>query len=146
MRFYRFLSGMVLVGVCLVFLQSAAMAQTPEQEAAATAESGPWYYQNHPIRLLQPLNGSASTSLNPEPGIDMLYTYFNYAWPWVIGSAAGVGVLQALVGGIQIMMSGGKAGKEEGKTRLLWALAGLLMVGLAGLILETLNPLFYNQT
>jgi len=137
MRIFQLLSRLSLFTLLLVLFHDIADAQS---------SSAPFYfYKDVPINLLQPLDGSSSTSLPAEPGIGILYTYFNYAWPWVIGSAAGIGVLQALVGGIQIMLSGGKAGKDEGKTRLQWALAGLLMVGLAGLILETLNPLFYTQ-
>lgn len=137
MRIFTFLSRLSLFALLLVLFQGSV--------DASSSSATPFLYQDHPINLLQPLDGSPSKELPSEPGIGILFTYFNYAWPWVIGSAAGIGVLQALVGGIQIMLSGGKAGKDEGKTRLQWALAGLLMVGLAGLILETLNPLFYNQ-
>lgn len=99
-----------------------------------------------PLNLLQPLDDS-TTSLAPEPGIDIFFTYFNLSWPLIVGSAAGVGILQALYGGIQIMLSGSDTGRlEEGKSRLLWALAGLLMIGLSGMILETLNPVFFVQT
>jgi hypothetical protein len=105
----------------------------------------PFVIKTHPIRLFQPPDDT-TTTLNPRPGIDTFFEYFNLAWPWVLGSAAGIAVLQALVGGIQIMLSGSDSGaRESGKSRLMWALAGLLMIGLSGMILETLNPLFYNQ-
>ena len=44
------------------------------------------------------------------------------------------------------MLSGSDAGaRGAGKERLMWALAGLLMIGLSGMILEILNPLFFRQ-
>ena len=102
------------------------------------------------IPLLQPLDDSGDPfnpgSITPGANIQIFYDYFNMSWPWVLGVAAGIGVLWALVGGIQIMVSGDNTGmRDEGKNRLMWALAGLLLVGLAGLILQTLNPLYYIQ-
>lgn len=99
---------------------------------------------NRKLILLQPLD-DATPYLEPQPDIAIFFTYFNTAWPWVLGVAAGIGVLQALVGGVEMMLSGTDTGmREGGKTKIMWALAGLLMVGLAGFILRSLNPLFYN--
>ncbi len=96
------------------------------------------------LRLLQPLDDT-TTSLPPSAGILIFFVYFDIAWPWILGIAAGVGVLQALVGGVQIMLSGSDSGmRESGKGKIMWALAGLLMVGLAGFILRSINPLFYR--
>jgi|GEM_PF-4128839 len=95
--------------------------------------------------LLEPVGGA--TTIAPAPGIDPFFIYFNMLWPWIIGIASGIAVLQALIGGIQIMLSGGDSGKrEEGKNRLLWALAGLLMISLSGLIMATLNASFYTYS
>jgi hypothetical protein len=44
-----------------------------------------------------------------------------------------------------VMLSGSDSGmRENGKGKIMWALAGLLMVGLAGFILRSLNPIFYT--
>lgn len=136
MRFIRFLPQLAIVLGFLCLVQGTAYANNSNK---------PLLYEDKPINLLQPLDGSNSTQLPAQPGIGILFTYFNYAWPWVLGTAAGVGVLQALYGGVQIMLSAGNDMKDEGKERIKWALAGLLMVGLSGLILETLNPLFFVQ-
>jgi hypothetical protein len=98
---------------------------------------------NRDMPLLQPLDDS-TYSLAPAPGIFIFFNYFNLMWPWVLGSAAGIGLLQALIGGIQIMISGSSSASEAGKTRIMWAMAGLLMVGLAGFILRSINPVFYD--
>jgi hypothetical protein len=79
------------------------------------------------LTLLQPLSTSV-TSLKASLGV-----------------AAGIGVLQARVGGVEVMLSGSDSGmRENGKGKIMWALAGLLMVGLAGFILRSLNPIFYT--
>lgn len=97
-----------------------------------------------PLNLLQPLDDS-TTELASSPGIQIFFDYFNLAWPWLVGSAAGIAVLWSLVGGIQVILSGGDAGKRQaGIDRILWALAGLVILGVSGLILRTINPLFYK--
>lgn len=90
--------------------------------------------------LLQPLD-DATRSLSPAPGIQIFFDYFNLSWPWILGVSAGLAVLQAMVGGMQIMSS---SQKNEGKGRMMWATAGLLIIALAGTILSTINPLFYK--
>ncbi len=104
--------------------------------------TGPLSRPNSPLILLQSPNGVSS--LNPSSGILIFFDYFNLMWPWVLGIAAGIGVLQALMGASDIMTSGSDSGKREnGKNKILWALAGLLMVGFAGTILRFLNPNFF---
>lgn len=95
-----------------------------------------------PIKLLQPFSNSL-TEVSPQAGIDTFFAYFNAAWPFLIGTAAGIAVLQVLVAGVQIMISKGQEQKTAGEERLMWAIAGLIMLILAGFILRTLNPLFY---
>jgi hypothetical protein len=96
------------------------------------------------LTLLQPLSTSV-TSLKASQGVQIFFDYFNSIWPWILGVAAGIGVLQALVGGVEVMLSGSDSGmRENGKGKIMWALAGLLMVGLAGFILRSLNPIFYT--
>lgn len=106
------------------------------------AANDPLVRPHTPLFLLQPPD-DATNQLAPEPGINIFFTYFNLAWPWILGIAAGLAVLQIMVAGVQIMYAGGPERAEEGKTRLMWAVAGLLLIGLAGFILRLLNPLFY---
>jgi hypothetical protein len=92
-----------------------------------------------PIQLLQPLDDSSYT-LPSMNGIDIAFAYFNLSWPWLLGTAAGLAVLQGIVAGVQIMYGGSPDKVEEGKTRFTWALGGMLILGLAGVILRILNP------
>ncbi len=99
---------------------------------------------NRDLLLLQPLDGTTG-SLTPRAGIGIFFEYFNLSWPWILGVGAGIGVLQALIGGIQVMLSGSDGGmRESGKGKIMWALAGMLMVGLAGFILRSINPIFFK--
>ncbi len=120
-----------------------AQAQPPQQPS-----SQPLVIPPANLPLLQPLDDSTGflTTNNANDAMEAFINYFNLSWPWVIGTAAGIAVLQALVGGVQIMMSGADSGaRSEGKSRLMWALAGLLMIGLSGMFLEILNPLYFRQ-
>ncbi len=102
---------------------------------------------SHPINLLAPLDDKPDpiAPVSGQPFV-AFQTYFARSWPWIVGVAAGIAVLQALIGGIQIMLSGSDSGaRGAGKERLMWALAGLLLIGLSGLILQILNPTYYYQ-
>lgn len=139
----------LVMSIALVLNAAQALAQPadlPQDPGPSNpANENPFLYTNTPIRLLQPPD-DATYTLPSEPGLGTFFTYFNLAWPWIIGTAAGIAVLQALIGGMQMMLSGGDSGKtEEGKSKLMWAIAGLLLIGLSGVILETINPLFYRQ-
>ena len=76
-------------------------------------------------------------------GINIAFAYFRLSWPWLVGTAAGLAVLQGVVAGVQIMMGGSPDAVEAGKTRFTWALGGMVLLGLAELILRVLNPTFY---
>ena len=94
------------------------------------------------IQLMEPVGGC--DKLTPKPGLGTFFGYFNLLWPWLIGTAAGIAVLMALVGGLQVIMSGGdQSKKQEGLDRLKNALLGLLMLVFAGVILRVLNPSFF---
>ncbi|MBI5155761.1 hypothetical protein HZA45_00650, partial [Candidatus Peregrinibacteria bacterium] len=107
-----------------------------------------------PLRLYAPANdvfdNSGGTVMPYQTlpqnlwGLGPLFYYFNLTFPWLLGIAAGVSILQAIAGGIQIMMSGGSEQKSAGESRLTWALIGLVLVGLTGFILRVLNPIFYR--
>lgn len=93
------------------------------------------------IYLMQPLDDEThEIAVTGEP-LAIFFDYFNMAWPWLLGVASGMAVLQAVVGGIQIMMSGGDTG--DGKTRITAALYGMVIIALVGFILRFLNAIFY---
>jgi len=95
---------------------------------------------NTNLILLQPLDDSTK-SLSAKPGIQIFFDYFNLSWPWILGVSAGLAVLQAMVGGMMMMSPDGK---QAGKERMTYATAGLLIIALAGMILSTINPLFFK--
>lgn len=102
---------------------------------------------NPDITLLQSLTDDPCAKLSASSGVQIFFDYFNLMWPWVVGIAAGISVGYALAGGMQIMLSGSNQGwQTAGKERIQWAIVGLALIGLAGVILETLNPLFFVQT
>lgn len=133
---FRLRSWAIQLGIMLLSIASTASAQ-----GGGGAGRNMFIAPNRPLLLLQPLGGPQQ--LPAQPGLGMFFLYFNTAWPWVIGVAGGIAVLQALVGGIQIMMSGSGEKAEEGKTRLMWALGGMLLVAFSGFILRLLNNLFF---
>lgn len=132
----------LFVGILLAMSGTGMMSVLPH--VFAQSSSAPLDFPANPnLTLLAPIDPN-KPSLAPSSGIQIFFDYFNTAWPWLLGCAAGIGVLQALIGGVQIMLSGSDSGmREGGKNKMMWALAGLLMVGLASLILKTLNSLFY---
>lgn len=95
------------------------------------------------IKLLQPLPGGTATLSGS--GVQLFFNYFNAIWPWVLSIAGGVAVLNGVIGGTMIMMSGSDSGMESaGKDKLKYSIAGLIMIAFAGTILRILNPTFYK--
>lgn len=95
------------------------------------------------IKLLQPLPGGTTTLSGS--GVQLFFNYFNTIWPWVLSIAGGVAVLNGVIGGTMIMMSGSDSGMESaGKDKLKYSIAGLIMIAFAGTILRILNPTFYQ--
>lgn len=98
--------------------------------------------QNPNLYLLQPIDeNTREIAPDPEP-LGIFFTYFNMAWPWIIGIASGIAVLQAVYGGILIMTSSGSI--DDGKQKIQGAVIGMVIIALAGFILRLLNPIFYQ--
>lgn len=109
---------------------------------AQAQQDAPLLIPSRGIHLLESPNPGVQ-ELPAMPGIQIVFAYFNLLWPWILGIAAGVAVLQALVGGVQIMFAGSNEKAEEGKARLIWSLAGLLLTFFAGFVLRLINGLFF---
>ena len=129
----------------------AATSCTPTNNQPAQPQADPnrpLLQTNRNLRLIEPPDATNALDgtrwLAPQAGINMFFCYFNLTWPWILGIGAGIAVLQALAGGIQIMLSAGAEQKSAGESRLTWALVGLAVIGLAGFILRILNPIFYR--
>lgn len=93
------------------------------------------------IFLMQPLDDETKKIEVTATPLDIFFTYFNMSWPWLLGIASGIAVLQAVWGGILIMTSWDTDG---GKEKIQWALGGMVMIALAGFILRFLNPIFFK--
>lgn len=92
------------------------------------------------IRLLQPLDDETKNLPVSSAPLEVFFAYFNMSWPWLLGVASGVAVLQAVWGGVLMMTS---IDKDGGKEKIQWALGGMVMIALAGFLLRFLNPIFY---
>ncbi len=100
--------------------------------------------QNNGIFLMEPIAGQNQIPVDGG-GLGAFSAYFGLIYPWLVGLGAGVAVLMAVVGGIQIIQAGSDQAKvSAGKNRLLLSLGGLLIVLLSSTILNTLNPFFFR--
>ena len=100
-----------------------------------------------PIKFLEPLPGglteiSSACAGNP---FSLLNTYLNPVMTWGIGVAAGISVLMVIIGGFQIILSGGdQSAIQNGKDRIKSALFGLLLLVISGTFLSLLNAYFFK--
>ena len=95
---------------------------------------------NNDIILMQPLDDEThNLTVSSEP-LQVFFDYFNMSWPWLLGVASGIAVLQAVWGGILIMTS---LDHDGGKEKIQWAVGGMVIIALAGFILRFLNSMFY---
>ena len=95
-----------------------------------------------PIELLEPIGSTTELTTTCSP-FDVLNQYLQSFMPILIGSAAGLAVLMIIIGGFQIMLSGGNIAQSEGKTRILAALLGLSLLVFSAIILYMLNSNFF---
>ena len=96
------------------------------------------------IRLLEPIGGTDSLPTDGAP-FSTFEAYFNLVYPWVVGTAAGIAVLWGIFGISGIIINAGDQSKRmEGVTKLKAAVIGLIVILLAGVILNTINPTFFK--
>jgi len=100
-------------------------------------------FAQRPIKLLEPIGSLTEITSGPFP-LSPLNQYLRVFIPWAMGVGAGLCVLMIIVGGFQIMLSGGEATAQgAGKNRILSALMGLLILVFSAMILNFLNANYY---
>lgn len=92
------------------------------------------------LHLLAPLDDATNNLPVSDVPLETFFHYFNMSWPWLIGVASGIAVLQAVWGGVLIMTS---FDRDGGKSKVEWALGGMVIIALVGFILRFLNSIFY---
>jgi len=65
-------------------------------------------YAQKPITLLQPIGDVNEITFTSGFPLEFFNVYLRAFIPWAIGVAAGLSVLMIIVGGFQIMLSGGE--------------------------------------
>jgi hypothetical protein len=104
-----------------------------------------------PINLLEPLPDGTSQIVidqnEPLPPLSILNAYLRPFIPWAIGVSAGLAVLMIIIGGFQIMLSGGGDIKNSaGTKKIMSAILGLLLLVFSATILNWLNASYFRLT
>ncbi len=123
---------MMAMVVGTVFAQAPAPCKNPMIDKCGVGNE---------IFLMQPLDDETKELEVSSTPLETFFEYFNMSWPWLLGVASGIAVLQAVWGGVLIMTSWDTDG---GKEKIQWALGGMVMIALAGFILRFLNPIFFK--
>ena len=100
------------------------------------------------ICILEPLPGGIDEITASQTGnLGAFYRYLNGGvWRWAFGVGIGAAVSAGVFAGLQIVLSNGDSGKiEAGKNRFLWAIVGLLILLLAGVLLHFINPIGFQN-
>jgi Type IV secretion system pilin len=114
------------------------------------AKAGP-----NDINILEPLPGGV-TAITPGDtwAMGAFVQYMsgtlqnpNGVWKWAFGVGVGIAVLNCTFAGLQIVLSNGDQAKvDEGKNRFKWSTLGLLMLFLAGTLLNFINPAGFTSS
>ncbi len=140
MKHLSFVAYRALWTLLAVFLSvgHAALAWAAEGEGTNPGGGGG---TSHTLRLFSKFCGGTVNG----SGIQLFINYFNCMWPWLLSIAGGMAVLNGVIGGTMMMMSGGDSGlQSQGKQKLMYSIVGLLIVMLSGTILRTLNADFFK--
>jgi len=77
---------------------------------------------------------------------DFIQNYVGKIYRFAAYLVGGVSVMMIIIGGLQIALGGGfQEQQTQGKDRITAALTGLVLFFIAGLILYTINPNFFNM-
>ena len=142
------------VAFCLVLalaLNLAIIALQPAMPAFAACPPdlqpcGNACISERDLCILEPLPGGPSSLTPNGTALQIFFTYINSGlWQWAFMMGVAIAILNAVIGGLQIVMSNGDSGKvDAGKTRFISSTVGLLLLLLSGVILEFINPLGFD--
>ena len=97
------------------------------------------------ITLLEPIGGVTEIPVDGFEGLGVMNYYLGLLYPWIVGMGAGVAVLMATWGGLEMIMAGkDPAGVTKAKERITMSIGGLLLVLLSATILHAINPVFFR--
>ncbi len=90
-------------------------------------------------------DGGSSKAIAIEGGaVGIMKEYVGRVYLFGTGLVVVVAVIMLIVGGIEIMVVGGIASTDSGKQRITQALLGIVLVALSALILNWINPSFFQ--
>lgn len=98
------------------------------------------------ICILEPLPGGDPFITPSTRPLENFWQYVNNGvWDFIFRIGVAIAVLNGVIGGFQIVLSNGDSGAiEKGRHRLIWSMVGLIILVLAGVIMEFINPDAYD--
>lgn len=102
---------------------------------------------NTSLCILEPVPGGVDEIPSGSVGLEAFFYYINNGvWQLVYGIGIAATVFSGVLGGFQIILSNGDSGKiDAGKKRFIASIIGLIILLLAGVILEFLNPVGFTN-
>ena len=97
--------------------------------------------------ILEPLPGGPSY-LNPTTAPFQNFKDYvnNGLWQFMFTMGVAIAVLNGVIGGLQIVFSNGDSGAiDKGKHRLMWSALGLILLIMAGVVMEFINPVAFKN-
>lgn len=80
-----------------------------------------------------------------KSGLGLLFTYIGLIYRWVAGVIGVVAVFYIVYAGIKISTAGDNtAAVDEAKTKIIQAIAGLVLLFISAVVLYTINPNFFT--
>ncbi|MCA9373715.1 MAG: hypothetical protein R3B71_04535 [Candidatus Gracilibacteria bacterium] len=80
-----------------------------------------------------------------QSGLELLFTYIGLIYRWLASVIGIVVVFYIVYGGIKISTAGDNtAAIDEAKTKIIQAIAGLVLLFISAIVLYTINPNFFT--
>ena len=125
---------MILCFINIAYAEGETQQQTTNQNPC-DAKEGEIY-----VELYEPIG--STDCIKGEGGISFLKNYISQIYVYGAGIVSIIAVFSIVIGGIQLMVSGGEQSGEV-KERITKSFIGIAILLLSALILYTVNPTFY---
>lgn len=121
--------------------------QQPDKEGAPPGDCGTKNEKRGDVMIVKAECDEVTVLMTKAGGVQLMQLYISLVYKWVAGIVGIISVLIMIISGIQIITaSGEQEAVTSARKRILQSLAAIVLLFLATIILQVINPTFFENT